>query len=886
MTVSCTYRSPMAFSPLRDVEMEAGLSLQEMADRMRLPTEFHSGGVIRVNGHEAPRALWPAIRPRQGGGPIEVTFFAPAPRGGGDGGGKAILTVVAAVALVVATGGLGGGQLGSFFGKAFAKGTIGGYLARAGLSLTGALLLGALVPPPALSDDAGAQISPLGAASASGNQLEPNGAIPRVVGTMKVYPPFMAEPYVYYDGDDEVVEGVYALSGPHQLADLRINGAPVEDLTDTVVQTREGWPGDRRLSLVRRFARTEAVQTELSGHSVLGTDGALIDSASGALLDALPQARTLATRTEPDEHHIQISLPGGLNRNAGSSQLRVPLRLRIREAGSETWRNLPELHMRSSRVRDWRVTIKLLWADETDVSPAPPTAEGFCEARIASPGQAISPAGEDWAADSYFDAGSGDDYLVSATASTSAVRHVDIGHYEASIYLDKTVFPKGRYEVEIKRGYAFLDADYSAASYQYDGSVRDFFSYQDNSSPQIAESRDGISDTVYLTRSVSLWAEHPAPTDDCALIAVVARNRALEQFSVVASGYVRDWSGAAWDNWTVTSRPAPHLRDILAGLLSARPLHSDLVDDAELVAWRTACEAAGYEVNAILEGTSVADAARIVSSAGYARLRQSELWGVVRDYDRSEESVCQIYSQRDSAGFSWARSMPDLPDGLRVTFIDRERDYQTRQLMIWRNNKPGRLVEQVTYLGLTTEAEVRARVAYDFAVAEYRGATYSVRVPAKALAARRGSLIGFASDMLSARSGSARVAALDFDAEGDVTEIWLDDPVQLYAEPYMDEVADLSAVEDLSLLGLQTGIAIQRGDGSVTTHELTASTGLTDHIVLAEGANSAGLLPGSLVVFGPLQSEVERFIVADIRPRDQLTFDLTLVDEAPEIFAA
>ncbi|MBR9764817.1 MAG: hypothetical protein GYB53_15130 [Rhodobacteraceae bacterium] len=1074
MTVHCAYRSPMAMSSLQDVEMEAGLSLQEMADRMRLPPEFHANGIIQVNGRAAPRALWSSIRPRRGCGPIEVTFFAPTPQGGGDdgGGGKAVLTVVAAVALVVASGGLGGGQLGSFFGKAFAKGTIGGYLARAGLSLTGALLLGALIPPPTLADDTGAQVRPLGAASASGNQLEPNGAIPRVVGTMKVYPPFMAEPYVYYEGDDEVVEGVYALAGPHRLTDIRVNGAQIEELNDTVVETREGWPGDARISLVRRFARTEAVQAELSSHSVQSPGGSLIDSISGALLDALPQARTLSTRTNPDEHHIQISFPGGLNRNSGASLLRVPLRLRIREAGSETWRSLPELHFRSSRVRDWRVTIKLVWTEDTLTVPAPPAAEGICEARVASPGQTISPAGVPWAADSYFDAGSGDDHLASGNVSSSAVRHVDLGRYEASILLDPAEFPKGRYEIEITRGYAFLDGNYSAASYQYSGQVRDFFGYENSGAPQIALSRDGISDTLYLTRSVSLWAEHPAPSDDCALIAVIARNRALEQLSVVASGYVRDavyqdprlatepdlvlgvgetgfsgnedaglpvyfefdmtvpavpdgvvmevggssigaaayfaggvftirtgdgsaefspdqarfdipaadlagrsgtlclhfdpataravawwrdgdvsgrvrllgeayassgalssdaWRGTnaggvgtytltvpvgcplvnfngeisecrywidqlppgaldapvvTWSNWTATSRPAPHLRDILAGQLSARQLHSDLIDDAELVAWRAACEDAGCQVNAILEGTSVAEAARIVASAGYARLRHSEIWGVVRDYDRSAEAPCQIYSQRDTGGFSWSRSMPDLPDGLRVTFIDRERDYQTRQLMIWRNNRPGRLVEQVTYLGLVTEAEVRARVAYDLAIADYRGATYSLRVPAKGLRARRGSLIGVAHDMLTARSGSARVVERAFAASGDVAELWLDDAVQVYAEPYMDEVNDLSAVEDLSLLGLRTGIALQRADGSVTTHELAVASGLTDHITFAGAVSASGLLPGTLAVFGPLESEAERFIVADIRPRDQLTFDLTLVDEAPGIWAA
>jgi hypothetical protein len=34
-----------------------------------------------------------------------------------------------------------------------------------------------------------------------------------------VFPPLAAEPLVYFDGVDEVVEACYALAGPHRLTD-------------------------------------------------------------------------------------------------------------------------------------------------------------------------------------------------------------------------------------------------------------------------------------------------------------------------------------------------------------------------------------------------------------------------------------------------------------------------------------------------------------------------------------------------------------------------------------------------------------------------------------------------------------------------------------------
>ncbi|MBR9764151.1 MAG: hypothetical protein GYB53_11655 [Rhodobacteraceae bacterium] len=880
MTIVAIHRDPMAMSPISVRRHSQPMTLSEMAADMQLTADFARRGQICINGHAVPHGVWPMVRPKpRGAVPIEVTFHAPAMGGGGD--GKNVFATIAAIALTVATGFIAANGIG-FLG--IAGGTTAATLAAAGVSALGSMLISALIPPPSLQQRDG-NTRALGTASATGNVLEPNGAVPRVVGTRKIYPPLASEPFVYFDGEDEVVEAVFILAGPHKLEGLRVDGARIEDLSGVVHETREGWPGDARLSLIRRQSRTEQIGGELRGHVVSGDNGSLLESSSGDLADALPMPRTAATREAPDEQQLQIAFTAGLHLDGGDEKIRVPFRLRLRRFGEETWRNLPELHFQGASVRGVRSTIRFRWVDDAS-SPSDATAtDGWVEARIASPAQA---GGSAWQADPYFDAAAGGaDYLSTSTNSVTDVKGVVLSRYEAQIMLSRGEFPPGIYEFEITRGYAFRNAQYSAGAYTLNGSVRDFWGYQgDASSPSIAQTRDRLADTVQLVRSVSIWEEHPLPTDDFAAIAVIARNQELDDVSVLASGYVQDWDGTAWSDWVTTSNPAPHLRDIIGGMLSAKAVHPDLVDNAALVAWRDACAVEGYTCNAILEDLTVADAARIVGAAGYGQLGMSEKWGVVRDYDRSGETPVQVFTPREASGFSWSRAFADLPDGFRVTFVDRDRDYAQRQLMVYRDGRPGGLVEQVTYEGLVTEAEVRERVAYDFANARRRGTSYSLTASAEAVACRRGSLVGVQHDMLTRQAGQGRVLDWELNEDGEVVALTLDDSVPVLSEPFMDEVPNLAAVLDLSVLGARTGLVLRRTDGTMSTHEVASSTGKATRLELLEPTGEAGIDADILAVVGRKASELRRMIVFSIEPRDELTFDLTLVDEAPEIWAA
>lgn len=869
--------------------MPEGLTLAELRARMTcLPHDFDARGVICINGRPVYRKAWDAIRPKvqHNGVPVEVTFHAPPMGGGGkDGGGKNILALVAGIALTAITGFIAGGGLATKFGfgAAFAKGGAGAYLAAAGVSLIGSLLLSSLVPPPVIPT--GKTINNPGAASAEGNVLEPNGPIPRVLGERKVYPPLACEPFTYFDGPDELVEAVYVLNGPHQISDIRVGAAAIDGLSNVEYEVREGWPGDLRLNLVERQARTEAVQSELRAYTVDASDGITLESPTGDFSAALPQPVTLATRDAPDEHWLHFLFPGGINKNASDSDyLRVPIRIRIREVGASTWINLPELHFGAATPRQMRATVKLIWTDDASSSPGAVAPEGWIEARVSTPAQTQSPAVPAWDAAAYFDDGSGDAWMVQGNLASTRVQHVLLNRYTATIVLDTAVFPKGRYEIEVRRGQQVLSANWSSSAYTVSGTVWDLFGYA-GSPGRIAESRNGISDSLVLLRSVSIWNEHPLPTSGLALLAIRARNRSLERVSCVAGGYVRDWDGTDWRDWTVTSNPAPHYRDVMAGWQNLDPVPLPIIDDAGLLAWRTACIALGYQINALIEDVTVDDVLRIIAACGYAKPYQSEIWGVVRDYDRSAEAPVQIFTPRNSRNFQWTKAFARLPDGLRINFRDATRDFDNHQITVFRDgvsNDSARL-EQVTVEGLVHEAEVIARGIYDLETLDLRSVFYTLDAPAEAIICRRGDLVGVQHDALEIHSGSARVIDMTLNGSGDITSLKLDTtvPLRVAATDFLGS-ADILAEPDVLALGSQTGVMIRRA-GSITVHTLSGSTGETDTLTFPSPISPTGIGLGALVSVGPLSSEVRRLIVKDIEPGEDLTATIVMVDEAPGI---
>ena len=910
------YRAPFALgSPERQFHAP-GAYVRDIvgAAAAHLPEDFVARGVVCVGADPVPRAMWAHVRIKAG---EVITLHMPLRGGGEGGGGKQVLGVVAALALTVATAGIAGGALAPVLGTTlFASGGLGASALAAGVGIAGSLILGALSPPPAVdqgveAERRGGGQDRLEPAAVEGNVLEPNAAIPRVVGTRRVFPPLAAEPFIQLDGQDEIVEAVYVLAGPHKLEGFRLGDADVEvpanDATDLEIEAREGLADDDPLQLATRQGRSQEVNVQLSVHKTDPADGSQID---GDADGPLPVWHTVATRDAPDQNWLQFQLDGlftsnsdvlGTGTQPDEVPIRIPIRVRLRQRGDTTWRNLPEIHYLNATQSPQRLQVRLIWGSEfDDTLPEPPSDTGFVQARLNVPAQNVQPTGGGWTADSYFDADTGgDEIFENGKASSTDIENVLLLSERVDVYLDDASWARSEYEVQVKRGAAFEDSNFDSATYEWNGGsdILDFFGRRQSGAMPLT--RDGLLDRLGLVRLVNIWEQPPIAAGGNAVIALRAVNRRVERLSVEASGYVYDLDGANWTDFTTTSNPAAHFRDVLIGGQNFDPLPNALLDEDVLKGWHARCAARGYTCDAIVESERTADVLRILASCGFARPTQSEVWGVAQDFDRSADSPIQIFTPRNSNGFSWRRAFARLPSGFRVNFREAARNYDKRQITVRRPGAPASeaRLEQVTFEGLVSEADVIRRAEYDLLQVELRSAFYSLTAPAEAIVCRRGSLVGVQHDVLSRQFGAGRIVDTTVNG-GDVEAITLDAPVEVKNEDDLLATSDVLQVSDMLDVGAKTGIAIRRTDGTVTVHEISTATGETDTLDLATPVSDdthaggpfdsgaiADIGPGALVSVGQLGREFRRLIVTEITPQQDLTAQLTMVDEAPDLTA-
>lgn len=906
--VLAAWRPPFAAGATEQFRFDPADTIGSMIDRCLAlkPYAFRQNGVVILHGrdgrtHEIAREHWDRIRLKAG---QVVTLHVNLQGGNARSGGKSSLgtaiAIIAFIAATVVTGGAAAPLLGSTY---FAAGKIGAQLLATGILLSGSLAAAALTGPPAAAkknaeDEASA-------ASVDGNVLSSGAFIPRVVGTRLVYPPFMAQPLVYRDGDDEWVEAIVGLAGPHQLEDIRFGDTPIEGAANIEYEVREGWDDDLPISLITRYAKVETPQTEMRAHDIDANS-----ESSKKLVNQVDPTESLPQWTryraiECDEVRFEMSMPSGLWNQSNANQVQgLALRVRIRAQGDTDWINLPELHLANNKPKEVRQTLVLKWADEALPRRNPAKKAGWVAAynSVPAPDNGLT---EGWTADAMFSASSGGSnsyrYSVAGDGLTD-VRRVSLSQSEAIVYLDTATIPAGPVEIEIKRSLAYSFTNADMADYQLAGgaTVYDPFGYVITANEaEVFRDVTSISDQLYILRQSAIRNDHPVnggrQGSRLALIAIRAKNRALGKISVQASGYVKDWTGTAWSNWTTTSNPAPHYRDVLVGRESGDAMPEELIDDDKLVAWRSQCATEGYTCDMVCEGASVAEVIGYLASCGYARPWASEKYGVIRDYDRSAESPVQVFGPRNSNNLSMAKAFTRIPDAFRVKFRNADDDDRETEVIVYRPDK-GEVAnprfEEVTYVGITDEVAAIDRAEFDLEQAVYRSAFWSWDAPAEALVCQRGDLVGLNHWVLERQHASARIAGLEFDG-ADLVAIIIDTPVQCWNEPDFTEVADVTLVDDVTDIGRQTGIVIRQSDGSHVVKTLTGSTGYRSVLEFttaftpdADGDGNPKIREGNLVTLGDIGKEYKRLIIIGIAPKDGMSFSITAAPEAPELWAA
>lgn len=310
------------------------------------------------------RALWHAVTPKPG---IRVIIRVVP----GKGALRSILMVAVSIAAVA---------LGQYWalGLGYTAGTTGFAVASSlitmGVNMVGSLLINALVPPVKPDDERRNSYS----ISGWRNRLDPDGAVPIVLGDIRYAPPFAAMSYTEVVGDWQYIRALFLFGeGELELSDFRLGETAIEEFDEIEMEIRQGLVGDQPVTLYLQQVLEESVGVELTRHRPRDDAGEIIDG------EAPLKPVTRTTGRDTDRANIILAWPGGLLRFDKKGRRRagmVQVQIEYREVGAPDWVNVTTLDIRAERPEQfyryhplqfprrsrWEVRLTMLTVENTD----------------------------------------------------------------------------------------------------------------------------------------------------------------------------------------------------------------------------------------------------------------------------------------------------------------------------------------------------------------------------------------------------------------------------------------------------------------------------------------------------------------------------------------
>jgi len=361
----------------------------------------------------------------------------------------------------------------------------------------------------------------------------------------------------------------------------------------------------------------------------------------------------------------------------------------------------------------------------------------------------------------------------------------------------------------------------------------------------------------------------------------------VDNFNALCVSNIPDWNGTAWATAN-TSNPASIMRYLLTtrhGL--SNPYSTSKLDNAALVELWNYCHDNGYEFNFICDSEENTWS-RLVQVLAPGRAAPTTdvdgLWGVV--IDRNGKTPVQLFTPRNSWGMQVQRGFVDMPDALRVSFVDQTDDYVQKEAYVYNdgysaNGENGtqraQNVIEWDFPGITSWDKIWQQGRLYMARALHRQMTVTINTDWEWLACHRGDLVGVASDVLMNVFGCARVLRLAYAVDGETVLVGPDDAAP-EGLPVGVELDDSILFDEPA--PARYGIALRSNTGALTTLELLPQYGQEAALVMFRNPlQSAAQVPpfGALCTVSLLGEEYDEYLVASISPGDNLGAELTLV---------
>lgn len=356
-----------------------------------------------------------------------------------------------------------------------------------------------------------------------------------------------------------------------------------------------------------------------------------------------------------------------------------------------------------------------------------------------------------------------------------------------------------------------------------------------------------------------------------------------------SGGWVRDADG----DWITgrTQNPA----DILRYLFLSRhalnsPYNETKIDDVSLAAFWRWCNARDYhfdfvcdsEMSAWTRWTAVASAGR-----GAITTDNDGLFGVM--IDNADKVVAQMFTPRNSWGFSMERQFYTMPHALRVSFYDETDKYEEKDGYIYADgyNKSNAVdIVEWNFTGKTRWADLYRMGRYYLAALRLRPVTITLSTDWEWMMCRRGDVVGVAHDVLMNTFGTARIAALIYrNADGNLTYVAREEDKPVDELPVGVRLDDVVHFSEEAVYG----IAIRQSSGKVLTYQVEHTLDAVTADMLFSNSITPAQVPyiGALASVSTLGSEYAEYLLASIKAGSDNSAELTLVPWAmPEILNA
>lgn len=812
-----------------------------------------------------------------------------------NGGGKDLFRIVAMVgmlalafaapALIGAYGGLAGALLATTPGAAG--------IITAVTSIAGTLLLSALIPPsrPRLNDLTSNNLSPTLSLTGSANQFAPYAPIPRVYGKHRVYPPLASRTFTEISGPDQYLRLLFCFGyGPLDLEDFRIGKTALDQFEDVEMEVRYGYADDLPMKLFPKDVYEDSLSILLSS--------------------------TFVTRNSQDdakELSVDVTFPSGVGQfhaEQGFQPHRVDIWVEYRKVGDVTWTPIIDVAKAAAFTTNFpganndlvftarqagavgnSIVVRLIPSINIHVplsthvqvftTGIPPTIRSTPRIDIYfRPGIATAAQVK-----AVFEANA---LANSAVAVTFKLGNTGAGTIpqRVPVYPDRqtiwgsqlagganvvpTFTASGPTQKQLRLSRRFpVDVDNPA---QYEVRVRTTHDPETDPIIQLYLS------TVYWT--VLRTFQATPPTTQAGLCKVAMRikatgqlNGTVEEFNAIATSILPDWDPDL-QQWTdqPTSNPASIYRDVLQGTANRRPKTDAQLDMAQIQAFHEKNTAEGFKFNAVIDfRTTVKQLRQDVLAAGRATFHLRDMLYSVLFETIQPVGVAGI-TPRNSSGFTWHKRFLEIPHALRIRYVDEDSDYKQNERIVYADGfdktTASIFEDGEAGLGVTSSTQVFKLKKRELAEAVLRADDYSIKMDFEHLQFSRGDRVDLQHDTVLFALNSARILEGQVDGANLILELLLDEPVTME-------------------LGKDYGVRIWKGTGGSCVGKADTVEGIQTTLTFSTPIpDSVGVNVGDLISFGLFGQEAVPCIVKSIRPGQDYSATVSLIDYAPAIMTA